>query len=80
MNNKLTEYIFPFLSLDSGAVCGVMIIALALSSFICAAESRNNIQDNVVRLHILAESDSESDQALKLKVRDAVLELSLIHI
>lgn len=30
------------------------------------------IRDKVVRLHILANSDSEEDQALKLKVRDAV--------
>lgn len=31
------------------------------------------IYDNVLRLHILANSDSEEDQALKLKVRDAIL-------
>ncbi len=32
------------------------------------------IYNDVFRLHILANSDSESDQALKLKVRDKVLE------
>lgn len=31
------------------------------------------IYDNVLRLHVLANSDSEEDQALKLKVRDAIL-------
>jgi stage II sporulation protein R len=31
------------------------------------------IYDNVIRLHVLANSDSEEDQALKLTVRDAVL-------
>ncbi len=31
------------------------------------------IYDNVIRLHVLANSDSEEDQALKLVVRDAVL-------
>ena len=31
------------------------------------------IYDDVIRLHILAPSDTEEDQALKLKVRDAVL-------
>lgn len=31
------------------------------------------IYDTVVRLHVLANSDSEADQALKLKVRDGVL-------
>jgi stage II sporulation protein R len=31
------------------------------------------IYDNVIRLHVLAASDSREDQALKLAVRDAVL-------
>ncbi len=31
------------------------------------------IYDSVIRLHVLANSDSEQDQALKLVVRDAVL-------
>lgn len=31
------------------------------------------IYESVVRLHVLANSDSDEDQALKLKVRDAVL-------
>ena len=34
------------------------------------------IYDSVIRLHVLANSDSEEDQALKLQVRDAVLELT----
>lgn len=32
------------------------------------------IYDSVVRLHVLANSDSDEDQALKLRVRDSVLE------
>ena len=36
--------------------------------------SQQVLADKVVRLHILANSDSEEDQALKLQVRDAVLE------
>ena len=31
------------------------------------------IYSSVIRLHVLANSDSEEDQALKLKVRDAIL-------
>ena len=31
------------------------------------------VYDSVIRLHVLANSDSEGDQALKLTVRDAVL-------
>lgn len=33
----------------------------------------SNISENIVRLHVLANSDSKDDQALKLKVRDAIL-------
>jgi stage II sporulation protein R len=35
--------------------------------------SQQELAERVVRLHILANSDSEADQALKLEVRDAVL-------
>ena len=34
------------------------------------------IYSDVLRLHVLANSDSEEDQALKLAVRDAILEVS----
>ncbi len=33
-----------------------------------------DISERVLRLHVIAASDSEEDQALKLKVRDAVLQ------
>ncbi len=33
----------------------------------------NKIRNNVIRLHILANSDSEDDQRVKLLVRDAIL-------
>lgn len=32
-----------------------------------------DLQDNLIRLHIIADSDSDTDQAVKLQVRDAVL-------
>lgn len=36
----------------------------------------SNISQSIVRLHVLANSDSNEDQSLKLKVRDAILEHS----
>ncbi len=36
----------------------------------------SDIYDSVIRLHVVANSDSEEDQALKLKVRDAILAAS----
>ena len=53
----------------------VCIAALAL--FLLSAlpnEEDAAIYDSVIRLHVLANSDSDEDQALKLEVRDAILE------
>ena len=53
-----------------------MLLALSLS--LCAgvwAQGRQeSISSSLVRLHVLAHSDSREEQALKLRVRDAVLE------
>ena len=51
-----------------------LAIAFLLASFlVLPIHGEAQIYDNVIRLHVLANSDSEADQALKLKVRDAVL-------
>lgn len=50
-----------------------LILCVALLS-VMPIHGEEGIYDNVVRLHILANSDSEEDQALKLAVRDALLE------
>lgn len=54
------------------ALCCGMCIAYLLSivGFCGACE---DIESEVLRLHILANSDSDEDQALKLKVRDGLL-------
>ena len=49
----------------------LLLISAYVTPFIQTSE---RISDDVFRLHILANSDDEEDQALKLKVRDAVLE------
>ena len=46
---------------------------MSLSSFMASGE---NIRNNVLRLHIKANSDSDEDQSLKLKVRDEILKES----
>lgn len=50
-----------------------MVLAVFCAGFCGFAEDYRGITQTVFRLHILANSDSEEDQALKLKVRDAVL-------
>lgn len=37
-------------------------------------EIQKNIADNIIRLHVIANSDTKEDQLLKLKVRDGILE------
>ena len=56
-----------------GSVLISVIVFLALNSII---PSKNDVEiyNSTIRLHVLANSDSEDDQALKLKVRDTILE------
>jgi len=52
--------------------CAAFLTAYTLlSCFPLSGEEA--IYDNVIRLHVIANSDSEADQAQKLRVRDAVL-------
>lgn len=53
-----------------------MLIALCASclSGLWAQRTHTEIADQMIRLHVLAASDSEEEQAVKLEVRDAVLE------
>ncbi len=54
-----------------------IILLLFLAAFLAtgavALQTGQELSDKVVRLHVLANSDSEEDQALKLKVRDRIL-------
>ena len=51
-------------------MCGVLC-ALALGGWLDREQER--LADQVIRLHVIANSDSPEDQALKLEVRDQVL-------
>ncbi|MBP3395983.1 MAG: stage II sporulation protein R [Clostridia bacterium] len=53
----------------------LMAAAMLVTAFmILPIHGEAELYDNVIRLHVLANSDSEEDQALKLLVRDAVVE------
>ena len=56
------------------AIVAILVILFVVSYLPVHGEEA--IYDTVVRLHVLANSDSEEDQALKLRVRDAVLEVT----
>lgn len=58
---------------ETAVIAAVMAISLAVSALFSAADAKSHVQESVIRLHILADSDDEEDQALKLKVRDGIL-------
>ena len=55
------------------AIAGGLILCLLLQVLGFAGSSAG-IRERVIRLHVLAHDDSDAEQALKLKVRDAVSE------
>jgi stage II sporulation protein R len=52
------------------------VVLMMLCTITGFAGQCETISDRVLRLHVLANSDSQEDQALKLKVRDKILECS----
>lgn len=53
----------------------IFLILLLISAYVTPfIQTSEKISEDVFRLHIIANSDNEEDQALKLKVRDAVLQ------
>ncbi len=55
-----------------GVVCAVTLAAATLLSYVHI--QTEHIEDSVLRLHIVANSNSEEDQSLKLKIRDEVID------
>ena len=53
----------------------VLLIVSALTVTVCAAlqVQQQRMSEKIIRLHVVANSDSGADQAIKLHVRDAVL-------
>lgn len=52
----------------------IALVAIFVFSVAGFGAECNSVRNDVLRLHILANSDSEADQAVKLLVRDALLE------
>ena len=57
-------------------ICTIIILALSILAGLLPVHGESEIYDTVVRLHVVANSDSEEDQALKLKVRDAIISVT----
>ncbi len=77
MNNIKSKIIPVFEKISKGnlvlkSLCFAMAVSL-IFQFVILGQKCENIRDSVFRLHILANSDSDADQALKLMVRDRLL-------
>lgn len=56
-------------------ICAALAVLLIASlSLTALAAEQHSLAEKLVRLHVIANSDSDIDQSLKLKVRDALLE------
>ena len=51
----------------------LLILFFIVTAYSYATNISDGLAENIFRLHILANSDSEEDQTLKLKVRDSIL-------
>ncbi|MDR1629991.1 MAG: stage II sporulation protein R [Oscillospiraceae bacterium] len=69
--NPITKVLSKLKARDVAAIVGVITFAL-VNIFSFAAKCAD-IRQEVLRLHVIANSDSEFDQSMKLAVRDAVL-------
>ena len=58
------------------AVLAAVVVLLATVLSVLPLHGEEAIYDSVIRLHVLAESDSGEDQADKLAVRDAILPIA----
>lgn len=68
MNAKLFSCRAAQAAVLFGLLCAVF---MSMANFDAAC---GDLRENVLRLHIIANSDSEADQAVKLAVRDRILE------
>ena len=58
--------------LDLAVLLGI-VLAVFLSNVAAFGQECDAVRADVVRLHILAKSDSPADQQVKLRVRDRIL-------
>jgi len=57
----------------------LLLLLVFIAGYALYAEA-SALSEKIVRLHVIANSDSEADQELKLHVRDAVLELASVRL
>lgn len=69
--NKIKGSKFYFKVLAISILVSLTIIGVNLNSY--SSNINENLSNNLIRLHVIANSNSNSDQNLKIKVRDFVI-------
>lgn len=76
--SRVREYGYSRRNVVTIAALIIIVVAstfLASASFVFYSNNINKgLADNLIRLHVIANSNSQEDQALKLSVRDTVLQ------
>ncbi len=68
----MKKFFGQFLKIEAALIAALVIACTcSVAGF---AYKCSHVRESVLRMHVIANSDSEEDQVLKLKVRDAVLE------
>jgi stage II sporulation protein R len=57
-------------------IASIIVLVLSFMASLLPVHGEAAIYDTVVRLHVVANSDTAADQELKLKVRDAVIKVT----
>lgn len=56
-------------------IVAIVVMAITMLVGFLPVHGEEEIYDTVVRLHVIANSDTDEDQALKMNVRDSILEV-----
>ena len=61
------------ITLKAVALCLALCLLTLVVCDLVLIGTEGQVYDKLIRLHIIANSDSEADQAVKLKIRDEIL-------
>lgn len=71
----MKTYILYYITQTRFIIAVSVIFAAVVSASVYAKRIQTDIADEVIRFHILANSDSEEDQKLKLKVKNEIINM-----
>lgn len=82
LSSAIIVYAMKIKSIYKKIVCMLVIIAIifCVPSIFCGCVDNNIFDGELLRLHVRANSNSDADQKVKLKVRDAINEYITLNV